>query len=91
MKRQRSIFTIDKTRDACIDGGKAENGKDNERNIHKYAIPTLASDNTEGQGTWTTRNYSYESFMSVMKKFFNGKMTAAEFAAKWDQMTGAAE
>ncbi len=55
--------------------------------IHKYAIPTLVSDDVENSNS----HYSYEEEMALFGKLLNGEVTAAYFAAKWDEMNDWAE
>ena len=55
--------------------------------IHKYAIPTLVSDDNENRSS----HYSYEEEMALFGKLLNGEVTAADFAAKWDEMNDWAE
>ncbi len=50
--------------------------------IHKYAVATLASDNDENPAS----KHTYEQYIAALKKFLNGKITAAEYAAKLDKM-----
>ena len=55
---------------------------DSMKDLHKYGILTLASDEYENpRGT-----YSYEQYMAALKKFVDGKITAAEYAAQVDKM-----
>ena len=55
--------------------------------IHKYAIPTLVSDDVENSNS----HYSYEEEMALFGKLLNGEVTAADFAATWDEMNDWAE
>ena len=50
--------------------------------IHKYAVATLASHNDENPAS----KHTYEQYIAALKKFLNGKITAAEYAAKLDKM-----
>lgn len=54
--------------------------------IHKYAIPTIVSDDYQN-----FNSHIEEDPEVLFRKLVNGEVTAADFAAKWDEMNGWAE
>ena len=58
---------------------------DSIRDIHKYAIPTLVSDDFQNM------NSHIEDPEVLFRKLLDGEVTAADFAAKWDEMNNWAE
>lgn len=69
-------------------GYAAKEFVDSVRDINKYGIPTLY-DGMEDMNPESS--YTYEQYMGLLKKLMNRKITAADFAAKWDEMNGWAE
>ena len=54
--------------------------------IHKYAIPTIVSDDYQN-----FNSHIDEDPEALFRKLLDGKITAADFAAKWDEMNDWAE
>ena len=54
--------------------------------IHKYTIPTIVSDDYQN-----LNSHIDEDPEVLFGKLVNGEVTAADFAAKWDEMNDWAE
>ena len=57
---------------------------DSVRDIHKYAVPTIADNDCINPES----KYAGGKYTLLLDRFLEGKLTAAEFAAEWDRMNG---